>query len=408
MLTAELVRATVRRGAIRPQYVHVDAGLLETAEALCEMWCRHLGCRREELDEALDDLVGDETHFAIVRGLARLLDDRSTWETVAPCPPEDLRRAVFEAAAEARPVRTLPSLVGTSRDVVLERAAASLGITVEVVERALYADLKAEQVLTSHESISARALLDRYNVALAQGVLLRARELRLTLSVDRPSKLRAFYRALKFHQLMHRSERVEGGWRVTIDGPLSLFEQSSRYGLQMALLLTSILHLEDWQLEADVDWRGDGKLARLEVSPGDGLVATGHARGTWVTDEETELRRRLVEAHERGRSPWKIVDEAEVLDLGGADVLVPDFSLRDDRGREAHVELIGFWRRSYLERRAEALGRHGPPNLVLCVSKRLATASEVPAAAGIAVVPFAAVIPLAGFLEAVDRVAKGP
>lgn len=407
MLTADLLRANVRKGRIKPRLIDPDDQVLRaTAAELVDIFERHVGLRRGELDEAVADVVGDETQFAVTRGLVKLLDDRSDWQTQAPLDPVELRRLVFEASAAAHPVGTRRSrLHATTRDDVLARVAEALGTTPEAVEDGLYADLKSEQRLAAFRAIEPLALLHRYNLAQAQGLLLRAHELRIHVDVDRPSALRQLFRWLKFHQLMHRTERASGGgWHIVVDGPLSLFEQSQRYGVQMAKFLPALLLAERWRLEADVDWPHSAEPLRLELDPTDGLVTHLRSRGTWISDEE----RRLTDRIEAEDGTWTVSRKVPVVDLGGVDVLVPDFVVRcRETGREAVVEMVGFWRANYLKRRAEVLAAHGPPNLVLCVSRRLAAGEDLALGAlGGHVVDFASVVPLARFMDVVRRVAR--
>lgn len=405
MLTADLLRASVRNGAITPRFVPTDdPGLVRRADDLVALFRQNEGGTRGELDELLDDIVGDETHFAVTRGLCKLLHDRSTWETVSPIDPVDLRRHIFEASAAAHPVGTARSrLHETTREDILSRVADALGVSADEVEAGMYADLKAEQRLTRFRPIDGLALLHRYNLAQAQGLLFRAHELRVTVGVDRPSRLRQVFRWLKFHQLMHRTVRGKDGYAITIDGPLSLFAQSQRYGLQMAKFLPALLLADRWSMEADVDWPHAKKPLRFTLTPESGLTTHLRSKGTWITEEEREITRR-VDEH---ASSWKVSRKARVIDLGGRDVLVPDFTVVcEETGREAHVEIIGFWRRAYLERRLEVLAQHGPSNLVLCVSRKMAAEKHTELQAMPShVVEFAKVIPLGRFLESVDAAA---
>lgn len=405
MLTADLLRASVRSGRIKPRLIDPeDAELLALSAELVGLFERHAGERRRDLDEAVDDVVGDETRFAITRGLVKLLHDRSEWQTVSPVPPVELRRMVFEASARAHPIAMRRSrLHPVTRDDVVAEVAAGLGVTSEAVEAGLYADLKSEQRLVSFRKLGAEALLHRYNLAQAQGLLLRAHELHIDVSVDRPSRMRQLFRWLKFHQLMHRTTRGESGWRITVDGPMSLFEQSQRYGLQMARFLPALLLSDRWSLTAEIDWPHSADRVTLELGPDDGLVTHLRSRGTWITEEEQTLVARI----DASKTPWSVARSTRVVDLGGRDVFVPDFVVRcSDTGREALVEVIGYWRKDYLLRRAEALAAHGPPNLVLCVSRKLAAGdSTLPASLRDHVVDFARVIALKPFLAVVERVA---
>ncbi len=399
MLTTDLMRVAIRRGAIQPRYIDAtDAVLLARAAERCALCEAHRDRRRESLDDAIGDLVGDAHDFAVTRGLAKLLDDRSEWGAGSPIDPVELRQRVFEAAASAWPVGTRRSaLHPVSRDDVLARVADDLGMTPGQVDAAMYGDLKAEQRMIGHRPLAPDALLHRYNLALAQGVVLRADELRIEVDADRASRLRELFRHLKFRQLMHRTTKTaDGAWRVVVDGPASLFACGQRYGLQLALFVPAVMLLDRWRIEADVRWRQADETLTFSLSPEDGLVSHLRSKGTWVSQEEQVLTQRI----DDHRSGWRVRRRAKVIDLGGEDVLVPDFTVEHEDGRRAYVEIVGFWRRGWLERRVELLRRHGPPNLVLCVSRRLVTdRSDLE---GLDVVEFAEVIALGRFLEAVE------
>lgn len=407
MLTADLVRVATRKGELKPRYVDPsDEALQRRAEVLVRLYREAEGGTRAELDDRLDDLVGADTAFAITRGLAKLCDDRATWETVAPLDPVELRQRVFEEAARQHPVATRRSTRHpVTRGDVLATVAEQLGVDAAEVERALYADLKAEQRLTAWRPLDGAALLHRYNVALAQGVLLRAHELRLRVAARAPKRVRLLFRALKFHQLMHRAERDGSDWRIVVDGPMSLFQQSQRYGVQLANLVPSLLHLEKWELEAEVDWHKTGEAQRFVLSPDDGLVSHTKARGTWRSREEQQLVERL-DGHKSG---WRAERRAVLLDLDGRGVVVPDLVLvHAETGREAYLDIVGFWRRGYLERRASLIAAHGPPNLVLCVSRRLVAGDKGSAVAGVPTVEFAEVISIPKLVKAAESVAVAP
>jgi predicted nuclease of restriction endonuclease-like RecB superfamily len=405
MLTADLVRVVVRKGEIRPSWIDTSKPQwVERAEELCALFERAQDVRRVELEEAMDDLVGDETGHLVTRGFAKLLDDRCTWETGAAIEPVDLRKLVFEAAFRQHPIASVPTEGRVDRAQVLQQVASELSMTVEALERALYGDLRDEQRLVEYKPMAPRDLLDRYNLALAQGVLLRARELRVRVAVDRPQRLRQLYRWLKFHQLMHRSQRVSPSlWDIVIDGPLSLFAQSQRYGLLMAQFLPAIALLDQWSLEADVEWpHHDGPLL-FRLSSEDGLRSHLSDRGTWLSPEDKVLFDRI-----NADTEWIATRDAEVMDLGGQDVLVPDLVLTHrTTGRRAFVEIVGFWRAAWLERRAEALRKYGPPGLIVCVSRRLATGEK-----GDRIDPtwidYAEVIPLARVLARAQETAVLP
>ena len=177
MLTADLIRARVVKGELRPRYVRPDdADVRALAERMVETFRAHVGRRRVELDAALAALTGEGTDYLLHRGLAKLLFDRSETEVRAPIDPRELRRAVFEASARVHPaVQVADALHAVTREMVLDEVAAALGFTRDDVEAGLFADLEDEQLITAAPETTGEALVQRYNVALAQANVRRDR-----------------------------------------------------------------------------------------------------------------------------------------------------------------------------------------------------------------------------------------
>src|SRR5262249_40719615 len=132
------------------------------------------------------------------------------------------------------------------RVAVLGRVADEFGMTPEEVDQGLFADLKSEQRLIHFKDISAERLLQRYNVALAQAVLLRAPRVHVAVGQEPPARYRQLLRLVKFHRLICEIERTgEDCYQLHLDGPLSLFSATQKYGLQLALFLPAVLHCRD-------------------------------------------------------------------------------------------------------------------------------------------------------------------
>src|SRR5690554_3985547 len=177
MLTSDLLRVKKTRGAIVPRYLDVESPeARERAEALVGIFAENLDKPRALVDERVEEAIGHGTDFLIWRGLAKLLYDRSEFETRAEGDPTEVREALFLAAANAgNPHRE------EARTRVLEEVGEALGLSPEALEVALYADLEERQVLSTFKKIDAEGLLHRYNLALAQAVLYRALSLRVSL-----------------------------------------------------------------------------------------------------------------------------------------------------------------------------------------------------------------------------------
>lgn len=412
MLTSDLVRGQVRAGVLRPRWVDLEKpATIDDATAVIERFALHVGQRVGLLDEAIDDLAASRTEVIFIRGLAKLCFDRSDLgvrelarEDGAVVTPAEIRHVVFRLAAEHWPVRPGAGVGFSDRGAVLTRAAEQLGLTAEAIEGGLYADRRSEQTLISFEAPTARELLDSYQMALAQGCLLRAREVRVAVHDD-AKRVRALLRELKFRRLLFRAEAREDGLDLVLDGPLSLFKQTSRYGLQLALALPAIVRCARWSLEAVVGWGPARSEVTLRLDQKAPLVATGRDHGTWTGAEETHFEKAFAALE----SPWTLSREGAVLDLDGQDTLVPDFVATHPDGRKAFVDLVFAWRRDAFVKRMAVLAEAGPPHLVVVVADkgRLDRGDDAaaPMTRGPTVLSMKGVVPARKVLEAIERVA---
>jgi predicted nuclease of restriction endonuclease-like RecB superfamily len=368
MLTGKMVRVRFARDRIIPYYLDVtDATWLEVAERLLELFRNQEGRTRGELDEDQKEAFGDDPGQLVHQGLAKLLEDRCEFEVVSGHPPEEIRAAIFRAAAEQR-TKEAETLSPFDRTAVLQQVGATLGMTPEAIDQGLFADLKSEQRLVTFKDISPEHLLQRYNVALAQAVLLRAVRLDVTIRGETPQRYRQLLRRVKFHRLVCTMERQGGkAQRLFLDGPLSLFSATQKYGLQLALFLPAVLLCSDFDLRAEIRWGPQRKPKTLLVSSGDGLVSHYADSGIYVPSE----LQMFVDLFRKRITEWDLHEETEILPLGGG-YWVPDFRLvHKATGREVLLEVLGFWRRSSAEQHLTRLREHIRQPFLLAVSDQL-------------------------------------
>ncbi len=251
MLTGTQVRVRFAKQRVIPVYLPIDdPDWLAAAERLLDQFRGREGSTRSALEDETDALFGNAPNQPVYQGLARLLEDRCEFAVQAVGEPEELRRLTFEAAARARQKAD----AAFDRRTVLEEIAQPLGQTAEAIDQALFADLKSEQKLVSFEDISAKRLLERYNVALAQAILLRSSRVLVKLQGITPARCRQLCRRVKFHRLVCDIETRGPNLILRLDGPLSLFSATQKYGLQLALFLPAILACPNFELTAEVRW----------------------------------------------------------------------------------------------------------------------------------------------------------
>jgi predicted nuclease of restriction endonuclease-like RecB superfamily len=343
MLTADLALSYRRGEEIRPRQLNpADPRWLREADTHVRIFREHAGRTRGRLDAALDEYVGAGTNYRVVRGLVKLLLDRSEFATETSVEPAELRRLVFAKAREAHPLDGGDA----QRERVAEEVARELACAPGAVLAGLYADLPARQKLISFDETDAAELLDRYNLAQAQALLYRSVRMRISVRPQTPDGYRALFTAIKAHRLIHSIRGSAGaGYEIDLDGPASLFHRSQKYGVQMAVFLPDLLGCTGWHMRAEIATRHETLFFELD---GDRHGLRTHSPEGWSYD--AGLRDKLLEAWGRFDTEWTLEPSREVVAVG-ATAFVPDFALRHPEGHLVHLELLGFWTPEHLSAR---------------------------------------------------------
>ena len=402
MLTADLVRAYRRKGELRLRGWKGDARA--TAIGLAERYVRiagqHVGSSRGELSDALGEVPVPSRDRKVGDGLRKLILDRCTIEADCGSDPAELRRAVFEAAAEAR--RRSDHRGAFDRALVLSQVAEAAGLSAEELDEKLYADLKRNHRVLSFEPLAADALVDLYDASQVQAVLLRAEQVVVQVACKSPATYRYLFRKLKFLRLLHRIEPLEeGGYRLTIDGPLSLLSSVTKYGLQLALAFPAVQACDAWAIDAQVRW---GKARDRVHFHAEGARAE-EEREAALPDDVQALLERGTKRFANGKSLWSVAPAAEVLSLPGVGICVPDLVYERD-GQRVFLEALGYWSREAVWKRVELMEAGLPVPMIFAVPSRLRVSKEVlPADLPGSLVVYKGVISAARVEAALDDVA---
>lgn len=396
MLTSDLMRVKVSGDLLIPRYVHLqNSDVRRETKGLLALHDDYVGRAMGELESGLADYIGDSPRFLVQRGLSKLLLDKATVEVVAGRPPEEVRAVVHEVAEAEGPVAPGHA----TREAILEEAGRRLGLTVSEVETSLYADLKRAERLVALPIPEVTTLLHRYNMALAQGVLLRASRVRIQLPELAAKEARYLFRALKFRRLMHRMTRTKRGYRLELDGPLSLFKMTTRYGLGLALFLPTLCRFSGWSLEADVVWGKERKERRFELDASVGLKSEAKVTGLWEGKEETHFRATF----RAFKSDWALRRNQKIFTLPTNEALIPDYTLTHPDGRVVYLDLMWTWRARDLDRKLRQRLDEGPPNLLVALATKLQADRETVSSFDPRVVPFKGVISPKHILAACER-----
>ncbi len=362
MLTGKLVRVRHARNKLVPLYLDPrDKNWLGVAEQLLCAFREAPGRTRGELDADIAELAGEGPGQLVHQGLAKLLEDRCETEVASDTPPDQVREAVFRLGGVARANQSF------DRAVVIADAAAELSLTPEQVDQALFADLRDEQRILTFDDLTPERLLHRYNVALAQAILLRCVGMEVRVWNETPARFRQLFRAVKFHRLICTIRPTDGNsYKLTLDGPLSLFSSTQKYGLQLALFLPTLLHCKTFELRADVRWGADKKEKTFALTGADGLRSHTADFGVY-TPKEFDI---FEENFKANVHDWLISSDPHPMPVEGI-TWVPDFKLTHTAtGKEVFVEILGFWRKLAIEEHYKRLKRALSGRFVLVVSEQ--------------------------------------
>jgi uncharacterized protein len=382
MLPPELTRARKREGklTLSPLSAAERTRAIELAEALLGVTAAAVGQDREEVEAVWAAVPASAKERKLLLALTHLVEARSEFTAPSSAAPEAVRRAVFERAAQMR--AALGPGEYLDRESVLAAVAAELGSTPAELEAGLYADLRSAQRLERCALGNAAALVADYELGQVQSVLLRAVRIEAEVQAARADAYRELFRKLKFRQLLFKIQPLEpSGYRLEIDGPLSLFGATTKYGLELALSLPALLSCGKLRLKADLRWGKRRETLAFEQTYAP-LAAEGPSTG--VRTDVLELLETL-----EGSASWQARLSEKLIDLSeqGGGVLVPDLELsraaagpapQSGAARETVlVELLGFWSREAVFRRIEAAERGLTERVLFVVSSRLRVSEEL-------------------------------
>ena len=248
MLTSDLSISYRRGEKIYPFLIKTDnENFQRDAENLVEIFKDSSGRTRGEIEHELEEYIGTGTDYNILRGLIKLLMDRSDFETSAPAEPIEIRQKVFLEARKFHPV--LPD--SEAKKEVFDLIASEFETDANSISANLYADLSAQQRLISFETIEAQNLLDNYNLAQAQAIFYRCVEMKIRVAPSDAANYRAIFGWIKHFGLIHSvNGNSEKGYEIILTGAASLFQRSQKYGIQMAVFLPALLLCGNWQMRA--------------------------------------------------------------------------------------------------------------------------------------------------------------
>jgi uncharacterized protein len=345
--------------------------------ALLDEYERGAGSKQSDLFSRLKEPLATAAPKAkqrlAVDVLQRLTDARAT----AVVPPREARWIAFTTAAGS----------AAPRGAVLELAAEQLGIDIESLEGALFADLRSERAACPIPAgLSPERLALEANLRLVNSWMQRAR----TVSITAWGNTRALVRQARLHGLICNirraaptettfvatagtggvgldvlpSDPVEGV-ELEVSGPLALFRHTLIYGRALSALIPRVLWCNRFELRAECETSSRGAVATLTVRSGDPLRV-----GRELPAYDSQLEERFAKDFRKAAPSWTVIREPRPVEALGS-LIFPDFELvhRRDPDRWWLLEIVGFWTPKYLEEKLRKLRAARLARLVLCIDE---------------------------------------
>ncbi|HKU49922.1 MAG TPA: DUF790 family protein [Nitrososphaera sp.] len=338
--------------------------------------------------------------------------------------PIEVRRMLFEESS-----RRGFALTEFERDSIVNSISEKLRVPTsssDDIKRAMWSDLDDNLIFEHFDAIDAKTLVGWYNLSLMQTLLFNATKMEFRISGGTNWKriLRNVKRLGLMYYMENRAvERQEGQEKkydradrhddnnyddesnnisstsslvCSLEGPLSLFKLTDRYGTSLAKLLPSIVlptkvGSVDWQIDAwilrktmmqgkklyqfkisneqaplylaDPFYRGTATTATATATGG-GTRNTGPAAPSSASFSSSPLSSfdSLVEEKFARRfnevagdsSGWTLVREPDPLVLADGRAFIPDFMF-EKYGRRVYLEIVGFWTPEYLQRKLQKI-----------------------------------------------------
>ena len=407
MLTLQLLRVRTRNGAIFPLFCTKEEDIELAKKIIHEFeqtW------KTKEKKAALEDRISTieesdaGSDYKLVRGLYALLERRCTFKSsdsnsngdigtnntfINPSiDPPRIRKEVFEESSKRG-----FALTELERREIADAVASKLHLpSHDVVLKTMWSDLDDNLIIEHFDTIGPEALVGWYNLSLMQTLLFNCTKLDFYISggLNWKHVLRTVKRLGLMYHLQQPQQQQENRIICSLEGPLSLFKLTDRYGTLLAKLLPSIIfasnksrdrdggnggngkwHLDAWIVRKTMDGRKifEFKISNNEIPQ---LLADPYLsfpRGFSTEKEEvakssslyydnnsfdSAVEEKFAKRFEQAETGWRLTREPDPLVLSNGGAFIPDFVF-EKYDRKIYLEIVGFWTKEYLERKLQKL-----------------------------------------------------
>ena len=415
MLQSQLLRVKTSKGEIIPLFCSGEnkSRHLELAKVIIDEFKESAASREKKkiLNERISFLERNFDDYRLVRGLSTLLERRCQFKTTMSqraenCEklpsPVDIRRLLWEESS-----RRGFALTESRRQEILSAISLKTKVSPTFIVQSIWSDLDENMILELFDSVSAEELLGWYDLSLLQTLLFTCTRLEFSVKggVNWKNILRKVkrlglmynlreqvtpsenadtenvYVAKGREHLYHVSTKNNSGSDsklvCTIDGPVSLFKLTDRYGTSIAKLIPFIISSSWWYLSASIVRKtmSGKKIYEFKTSSSDlqqhnlrepscnyKYTNNNHSNNNNNNNNnnnysrltssylDSSVEEKFAVRFEHLANRWKIKREPDPLIVGNGVAFIPDF-LFEKYGRKVYLEIVGFWTKEYLEKK---------------------------------------------------------
>ena len=353
MLTSDLIYTSRSGRYIKPCFIDPsDKQLAALAENLLSI-CRTAANNRtagKDLEEYFAAFRAMDSKSVPVNALLKLLDERFEKESASPETDYfQKRKELFSRSANLLKEGKFEEFMQNAAENTFDP----------------YGDLPEFDVVTAFRDITAKELLERFNTALVQAILLKAEKLTVTVDSSDHGELRRMLKYLKFFRLLCDIKKdASGALKLEISGPFALFGPTRKYALNLAAFFPAFIRLKKWELRAEIKNRSSSVILKLDESSQ--LVSHYRNFSNYVPDEIRLFHRLFAEKSK----DWQITGDTPLFIAGKGTYFVPDLSFSGN-GKVIHLELFHRWHRFQLEKRLELLERRKDITLMIGIDRSI-------------------------------------
>ena len=355
MLPLPLLRIRTRKGIITPLFCSDNE--LQLAKKVIKEF-EDASKRKEKKGLLVERITTYESEhdYKLVRGLYTLLERRCVFKSTSSLDSIFVRKAVFEEAS-----RRGFALTDFERSDIINSVALRTGVSASDVEEAMWSDLEENMVLEQFDSMDANDLIGWYNLSLMQTLLFNCTKFEFYVhgGINWKRVLRDVKRLGLMYYLQQKTAESDE-LTCSLDGPLSLFKLTDRYGTSIAKLLPSVVTSESWSVKAWIVRKTMSGKKVFEFELSDAGAPSLSPGNLYIEQKEnvteiydSSIEERFARKFEQFASGWKLVREPDPIIADGK-ALIPDFMFKK-YNRRVYLEIVGFWTKEYLERKVHKL-----------------------------------------------------